>query len=107
MTAVRRSEFHSYTEELPSETLCKLGGSEDEVERKRLFASAGTRVGAAGMQKVEEQRRRAAWTSALLHVVVAWFRSFKEPADKLEGGTLWLYRARAYRTQLKNKSFKT
>ena len=40
LAAVRRSEVHSYTKELPSETLCDCGGSEDEVERPRLTRTA-------------------------------------------------------------------
>lgn len=108
LTAVRRSEIHSYTEELPSETLCDLGGSEDEVERKRLIAEASTRVGAAGMQKVDEQLYvlDLGVTSRGLRLV----SDAPEPdvdADKLEGGALWLYRARAYRAQLEDKTFKT
>lgn len=108
LTAVRRSEIHGYTEELPSETLRELGGSEDEVERKRLITEAATRVSAAGMQKVDEQLYvlDLGITSRGLRLV----SDAPEPdldAEKLEGGALWLYRARAYRAQLEDKTFKT
>jgi len=78
------------------------------VERKRLFVEAGTRVSAAGMQKVDEQLyvMDLGVTSRALRLV-SELEELDVDADKLEGGTLWLYRARAYRTQLKNKSFKT
>ena len=108
LTAVRRSEIHSYTEELPSKMLAELGGSEDEVERKRLIAEAGARVRAAGMQKVDEQLYvlDLGISSRGLRLV----SDAPEPdvdADKLEGGALWLYRARAHRAQLEDKTFKT
>lgn len=108
LTAVRRSEIPGYTEELPSETLRELGGSEDEVERKRLITEAATRVSAAGMQKVDEQLYvlDLGITSRGLRLV----SDAPEPdldAEKLEGGALWLYRARAYRAQLEDKTFKT
>jgi ParB-like chromosome segregation protein Spo0J len=108
VTAVRRSEIHSYTEDLPSETLCDLKGSEDEVERKRQIAEAGKRVSAAGMQKIDEQLYvlDLGITSRGLRLV----SELEEPdvdADTLEGGALWLYRARGYRAQLEDKAFKT
>jgi transposase len=108
LTAVRRPEIRGYTKELPSEPLADLQGSEDEQEREQLIAEAGARVAAAGMQKVDEQlyvldlgiaTRRLRLVSNALEPNV--------DAAKLEGGALWLHRARAYRSQIEDKSFKT
>ncbi len=108
LTAVRRSEIHSYTEELPSETLCELGGSEDEVERKRLIAEAGSRVSTAGMQKVDEHLYVLDLGVASRGLrLVSEIEAPDVDAEKLEGGALWLYRARSYRAQLEAKTFKT
>ncbi|MBX3126296.1 MAG: hypothetical protein KF718_06245 [Polyangiaceae bacterium] len=79
LTAVRRSEIHSYTEELPSKTLTDLGGSEDEVERRRLIAEAGARISAAGMHKVDEQLYVLDLASP--HAAFAWCRTPLSPTS--------------------------
>lgn len=108
VTAVRRNEIQSYTDKLPSHTLTELGGSNDEPQRNQLITEAARRVEQAGMQKVDDS----------LYVLDLGIASRKlcivsdEPLvdtdpESLQGGALWLYHARAYRTQLENKTFKT
>lgn len=108
VTAVRRSEIHGYTDKLPSEQLADLGGSEQEAERRRLIAEAGKRAEAAGMQKVDDQ-----FYVLDLGVTTRGMRLVTEAdepdveAEELEGGALWLSRARRYRAQLEDKTFAT
>lgn len=110
VTAVRRSEIHSYTAALPSEPLSDLDGSEEDSERERLIAEAAARIERAGMQKVDEQ----------LYVLDlgTCSRALRLPHDDeetepdldektLEGGALWLYHARRYQALLDQKTFAT
>lgn len=108
LTAVRRSEIHSYTDKLPSHPLADLGGSEDEAERKRLMAEAGKRAETAGMDKIDDPLYVLD-----LGVTTRGLRLLTDidehdvDVDKLEGGALWLYRARRYRAQLEDRTFAT
>ena len=108
LTAVRRSEIHSYTDKLPSNPLADLGGSEDEAERKRLMAEAGKRAETAGMDKLDDQLYvlDLGVTTRGLRLITDIDEQDVD-VDKLEGGALWLYRARRYRAQLEDRTFAT
>ena len=111
VTAVRRSEYRSYTDKLPSESLADLGGSDDdEARRQQLMVLAGERVENAGMKKVDD-------TTFVLDLGVT-SRELRVANDlnvpihdidssALKGGAGWLHRARTYREQLANKTFAT
>ena len=110
LTAVRRSEYHSYTDKLPSETLADLGGSEDEASRKQLMVSAGERVEASGMKKLGEMLYvlDLGVISRDLRIVEDTEVSTHDvDPNAIEGGALWLHRARTYQEQLANKTFTT
>lgn len=110
LTAVRRSEIHGYTTKLPSETLADLSGSEEEPERQRLIAEAAKRAAHAGMQKLDEQLYVLDLGTTSRGMRLAFDAELDEQdvdADRLEGGALWLYRARQFRRQLDDKVFAT
>jgi hypothetical protein len=110
VTAIRRPEFGTYaTEEtVPASALEDLCGSEDEEEQRKVMAEAAKRVSTAGMQKVDE----------LLYVldlgvVERMVRDEPEPIEvqvdpnSLSAGAAWLYKARQFRRQLRDKTFAT
>jgi len=111
LTAVRRSEIPSYTKELPSEGLADIEGSEEENERKRLIEEAGKRALAAGMQRVDDRLYvlDLGTTSRRMRLANDTDMDDEQDVDveELEGGALWLYRARRYQRQLDDKVFPT
>ena len=106
LTAIRRSEYFSYIDQLPSDGLAELQGSSDEAQRKQRIAAAAECVVAAGMEKVDDE------LFVLDLGIVSREFELTEDAElteqdidtgKLQGGALWLHRAREYRTKLDAK----
>lgn len=110
LTAVRRPEFGTYADEeaLPAAALEELGGSEDADEQRKVMVEAAKRVTSAGMQKVDE----------LLYVLDLGVveRAVRDEPDAIEvevapeslsAGAAWLYKARQFRRQLRDKTFAT
>lgn len=108
LTAVRSSELDGYDVKLPSDGLAELQGDEDPETHPALREAAAARVAAAGMTRVEDD----------LYVLDLGVRSrsMRLPAkptslpelaeldpQTLEGGLLWLWRARSYQDQLAQK----
>lgn len=108
VTAVRRSEIHSYTDKLPSDHFEDLGGTDDALEHQHLVAQASKRAEDAGMQKVDDELfvLDAGVATRPLRMVQDLEHQDLE-LDNLEGGALWLYRAQRYRAQLDDKTFAT
>jgi len=112
VTAVRRPEFGTYADAdaLPASVLEDLCGSKDEGEQRKVLVEAARRVTTAGMQKVDD----------LLYVldlgvVERAVRDEPDPVESeieidpesLSAGAAWLYKARQFRRQLRDKTFAT
>ena len=109
LTATRRSEIASYTQALPTAVLSDLEVTSDEEEQLRVEAEAARRVGEAGMEKLSE--RLYVLDLGLCERKLSLLRD-KSVGDtsciapeSLEGGAVWLWRARDYQKQLDEKLF--